>query len=112
MRSGRRWGSRRRTIRRLPARMRRLRTGIMTDLRSQRKPFTAKVWLTESSRNRRITSRAGRAIDRFTDFITLYPNDPRVEEAQKLISDLRLEQARGNFETARFYEKKKRWNGA
>jgi outer membrane protein assembly factor BamD len=55
---------------------------------------------------------AGRAIDRFTDFITLYPNDPRADEAQRLISALRLEQARGNFEIARFYESKKKWNGA
>ncbi len=55
---------------------------------------------------------AGRAIDRYTDFITLYPEDARVATAQKAIAVLRLEQARGNFEIARFYEKKKRWAGA
>jgi outer membrane protein assembly factor BamD (BamD/ComL family) len=55
---------------------------------------------------------AGRAIARFTDFVTLYPTDPRATEASKLIADLRREQARGNYETARFYEKKKKWAGA
>jgi len=55
---------------------------------------------------------AGRAIARFTDFVTLYPDDPRAVEASKLIADLRREQARGNFEIARFYEKKKKWGGA
>ena len=29
-----------------------------------------------------------------------------------MISELRREQARGCFVTARYYEKKKRWNGA
>jgi outer membrane protein assembly factor BamD (BamD/ComL family) len=55
---------------------------------------------------------AGQAIATFTDFITLYPSDPRVPQAQKLISALRNEQARGNFETAKFYERYKKWNGA
>ncbi len=55
---------------------------------------------------------AGRAIDRFTDFIVLYPDDPRVPEARQFIAELRLEQARGNYEIARFYETKKRWSGA
>ena len=57
-------------------------------------------------------SKAGQAIATFTDFMTLYPNDSRVPEAQKIISSLKSEQARGNFQTAKFYEKRKRWNGA
>ena len=57
-------------------------------------------------------STAGQAIASFTDFSTLYPDDPRVPEAQKNISALRTEQARGNFEIAKYYERKKRWNGA
>jgi outer membrane protein assembly factor BamD len=57
-------------------------------------------------------STAGQAIAIFTDFMTIYPNDPRVPEAQKIITALKREQARGNFQTARFYEKSKKWNGA
>ncbi|MEK7685704.1 MAG: outer membrane protein assembly factor BamD [Verrucomicrobiota bacterium] len=55
---------------------------------------------------------AGQAIATFTDFMTLYPQDPRVPEAQKIIASLKTEQARGSFAIAQFYEKKKRWDGA
>jgi outer membrane protein assembly factor BamD len=57
-------------------------------------------------------STAGQAIATFTDFMTLYPNDQRVAEAQQIITSLKGEQARGNFRTAKFYEKRQRWNGA
>jgi outer membrane protein assembly factor BamD len=55
---------------------------------------------------------AGQAIATFNDFIALYPNDERVKEARELISTLKTEQARGSFLVARFYEKKKHWDGA
>ena len=55
---------------------------------------------------------AGRAIATYTDFMTLYPDDPRAAEAREKISSLRTEQARGNVLVAKFYEKKKRWDGA
>ncbi len=55
---------------------------------------------------------AGQAIAKFTDFMALYPNDPRVPQAQKTIAALRSEQARGNFAIAQFYEKRKKWEGA
>jgi outer membrane protein assembly factor BamD len=55
---------------------------------------------------------AGQAIATFADFMTLYPQDPRVPEAQKHIADLRTEQARGSLIVARFYEKKRQWDGA
>ena len=55
---------------------------------------------------------AGHAIATFTDFMTLYPTDPRVAEAQKHIAALRSEQARGSLIVARFYEKKRQWDGA
>jgi outer membrane assembly lipoprotein YfiO len=48
---------------------------------------------------------AGQAISTFTDFMTLYPDDPRVAESEKAISALKSEQARGNYEIARFYDK-------
>lgn len=49
---------------------------------------------------------AGKAIATFRDFIILYPADPRVGEAEKLIGELRTEQARGSMTVARYYEKK------
>ncbi|HEV2393377.1 MAG TPA: outer membrane protein assembly factor BamD [Verrucomicrobiae bacterium] len=55
---------------------------------------------------------ASQAIATFTDFMTLYPGDKRVAEAQKIIVGLKTEQARGDFEIAKFYEKYKKWNGA
>jgi outer membrane assembly lipoprotein YfiO len=55
---------------------------------------------------------AGQAIAAFTDFQTLFPKDQRADRAEQIIRDLRREQARGDFEIARFYEKKKRWAGA
>ncbi|MFO1500470.1 MAG: outer membrane protein assembly factor BamD [Verrucomicrobiota bacterium] len=55
---------------------------------------------------------AGKAIATFSDFIALYPQDPRVPEAQKIIDNLKAEQARGALKIAQFYEKKKRWSGA
>jgi outer membrane protein assembly factor BamD len=57
-------------------------------------------------------SSAGHAIAKFTDFIALYPNDPRVPKAQKIIASLKGDQARGSFDIARFYEKRKKWDGA
>jgi outer membrane protein assembly factor BamD len=57
-------------------------------------------------------STAGLAIATFTDFLTLYPNDSRRDVAEKVITQLRTEQARGNFETARYYEKNRKWRGA
>ncbi len=57
-------------------------------------------------------SAAGQAIASFTDFMTLYPNDSRVDGVRKIISSLRTEQARGSYNIAKFYEKKKKWRGA
>jgi outer membrane protein assembly factor BamD len=55
---------------------------------------------------------AAQAIATFVDFITLFPNDPRVPEAQRMIFELKTEQARGNFEIAKYYEKEKKWVAA
>jgi len=57
-------------------------------------------------------SAAGQAIAQFTDFVTLYPDDQRVPEARRIMASLKVEQARGNFETAKYYEKRRKWNGA
>lgn len=55
---------------------------------------------------------ASQAISTFTDFIGLYPGDVRVTEAQRTIADLKLEQARGALDIAKYYEKKRRRDGA
>jgi len=55
---------------------------------------------------------AGQSIATFTDFVTLHPDDKRVPDAQVKIDILRTEQARGNYETARYYERHGKWEGA
>lgn len=57
-------------------------------------------------------STAGQAIETYTDFMTLYPDDQRVPAAQKAIVLLKAEQVHGNFEIAQFYENSRRWAGA
>ena len=57
-------------------------------------------------------SAAGQAIANFTDFMTLFPNDPRVTQTGNLITALKREQARGSFQIAKYYEKSRKWKGA
>jgi outer membrane protein assembly factor BamD len=55
---------------------------------------------------------AGQAISTFTDFMALYPDDPRVPESQKVITSLKTVEATGNFRIAEYYEKQKKMDGA
>lgn len=55
---------------------------------------------------------SAQAIASYTDFITFYPDDKRVADAQKSITKLKAEQVRGNFQIAQFYEKGHKWAGA
>lgn len=55
---------------------------------------------------------AAQAIATYTDFMTLYPNDPRVKEVKETIQNLKTEQARGNYNIARYYQKHKKLEGA
>jgi outer membrane protein assembly factor BamD len=55
---------------------------------------------------------AGQAISAFTDFMALYPGDPRVADSQRIITQLKSVEALGNFRTAQYYEKEKQWAGA
>lgn len=50
---------------------------------------------------------AGQAIAAFTDFLTLYPDDPRADNAQKAIGLLKNQQVEGSFKIAQFYEQNK-----
>ncbi len=55
---------------------------------------------------------AGQAVATFTDFMALYPDDPRVADARQIITTLKSEEALGNFKIAEYYEKQKKWDGA
>ncbi len=55
---------------------------------------------------------ASKAIATFTDFSTLHPDDKRLADSQKKIDALRTEQARGSYDTAKFYEKRGKWSAA
>jgi outer membrane protein assembly factor BamD len=57
-------------------------------------------------------STAGKAIDTFKDFMTYFPDDHRSAEGEKIIATLKTEQARGNYEIARFYEHGRHWRSA
>src|SRR5665213_1456065 len=48
----------------------------------------------------------------YSDFITFYPDDKRVADAQKAIIKLKAERVRGSFEIAQFYEHGHKWAGA
>ncbi len=55
---------------------------------------------------------AAKAIAAYTDFITFYPDDKRVADAQKALVKLKGEQVRGSFKIAQFYESNRKWAGA
>jgi outer membrane protein assembly factor BamD len=55
---------------------------------------------------------AGQAISAFSDFMALYPQDPRVKESQRIIGQLKSVEAQGDFRVAQYYEKQKQWAGA
>jgi outer membrane protein assembly factor BamD len=57
-------------------------------------------------------SMAGKAIATYTDFKTFYPDDPRVPEVERSIALMKMEQVRGNFKIAQYYESTRRWPGA
>jgi len=55
---------------------------------------------------------ASKAIASYTDFITFYPDDKRVADAQKAIVKMKAAQVQGSFQIARFYEANHKWAGA
>lgn len=57
-------------------------------------------------------SASGKAMATLTDFMTLFPDDPRVPQAKKTMESLKGEQAHGSYNIAKFYEKRKKWSGA
>ena len=57
-------------------------------------------------------SMAGKSIAAYTDFKTLYPDDKRVQDADKAIVALKAQQVEGSYKIAQFYEQSKKWAGA
>ncbi len=55
---------------------------------------------------------AAQSVAALTDFITLYPEDPRIPDARKTIADLKAQAAHGNFNIAEYYEKRAKWSAA
>ena len=53
-----------------------------------------------------------KAIDSFSDYIALYPNEEQVSTARERIKAMKVEQARGNLKIARYYEKRGKWASA
>ncbi|MCW5558437.1 MAG: outer membrane protein assembly factor BamD, partial [Verrucomicrobiae bacterium] len=72
----------------------------------------AMAWEKQALKAEYDQSKAGASIDLMRDFIELYPKDPRVTNALETIQELRGEQARGAYETGRFYERYRRWQAA
>lgn len=69
----------------------------------------AQAWKRQANKAEYDQGTAGEAINAYTDFTLLFPEDPRVPEARQAVRELHLEQAKGAFTTARYYEKKRRW---
>jgi outer membrane protein assembly factor BamD len=55
---------------------------------------------------------AQQAYATFSDFIVLYPNHAQVPEAQERMTELRTEQARGFWLTARYYDRRRETTAA
>lgn len=70
------------------------------------------AWYKQARTSEYDQSAAGNAIDTFTDFIILYPGDPRVPELRGHIAAMKLEQARGALRIARYYDKRRKVDGA
>jgi outer membrane protein assembly factor BamD (BamD/ComL family) len=70
------------------------------------------AWYKQARTSEYDQSAAGNAIDTFTDFTILYPDDPRVPELRGYIAAMREEQARGALRIARYYHKRNKMDGA
>jgi len=72
----------------------------------------AQAWERQANKAGYDQSTAGASIEMFTDFSLLFPNDPRVEDARASIRNLRVEQALGAYQIAKYYEYKRNWMAA
>jgi outer membrane protein assembly factor BamD (BamD/ComL family) len=72
----------------------------------------AQAWHAQAKKAEYDQGTAGEAIDTYSDFTLLFPQDARVPEARQAMKELRSEQASGAFLIARYYEQKRRWLAA
>lgn len=70
------------------------------------------AWNKQARRAEYDQSSASRAIETLNEFKALYPTDKRVPDATEIVLELKTEQARGAYETGRFYERYTRYQGA
>jgi outer membrane protein assembly factor BamD len=70
------------------------------------------AWQKQADTGEYDQSAADQAIAAYSDFMVVFPDDPRVPAAQTAVTRLKAEQVRGNFEIAKFYEKNHKWFGA
>lgn len=70
------------------------------------------AWFRQAKKADYDQSIAGSSIATFQDFAALHPKDERIPQTQELIAQMRTEQARGAYATGRYYERKKRYQGA
>jgi outer membrane protein assembly factor BamD (BamD/ComL family) len=70
------------------------------------------AWNRQAKRAEYDQSASSKSIDAMNDFKALYPTDKRVPDATAVVLDLKTEQARGAYETGRFYERYRRYQGA
>ncbi|MSU32380.1 MAG: outer membrane protein assembly factor BamD [Pedosphaera sp.] len=70
------------------------------------------AWNRQAKRAEYDQSIAGNAITYFNDFKALYPDDKRTTETTAIVTSLKVEQARGAFETAQFYDKYRQYKAA
>ena len=73
---------------------------------------SGRAWAKQALEAEYDQSAAGKAITSFKDFEDLFPGDPRIKETSEAIGVMKAEQARGNFEIARYYEKLKKRQAA
>jgi outer membrane protein assembly factor BamD (BamD/ComL family) len=72
----------------------------------------AQAWERQANKAGYDQGSAGEAINMYIDFSLLFPNDPRVDEARTAVRKLRVEQALGAYQTAKYYEKRRKWLAA
>ena len=88
------------------------RYSVQTEVAANARYKVALAWNKQARKADYDQSAASQAISSFNDFMVLYPQDPRIPEAQQIIATLKMEQARGDFSTAEYYEKSKHWAAA
>lgn len=70
------------------------------------------AYLAEARRAEYDQNAANQAVAAFTDYLVRYPDGEKVTEAKEKRERLRIEQARGSFQIAQFYERNREYQAA